>query len=119
MATEFVWPASLPQVPMQDDWAVEFVAPVKETQMDAGPSKQRLNYSKGLELISIGYMIDLDEMVRWKDFLKKISYGITFFKWPDPRQSGKKIRVRIKRGTVKEKSLGMYTHLTFTLEVWP
>lgn len=117
MATEFVWPATLPQVPMQDDWSVSFESPVMETEMDAGPKKRRLKYSKGMELLSIGYTIDLEELVRWKDFLKKIAYGTTSFMWPDPRV-GKKIRVSIKPGTIKEDSTGMYTHLTFTLEAW-
>ena len=117
MATEFVWPADLPQVPMQDDWNVTFKSPVKETQMDAGPAKKRLGYTKGMELLSIGYTLDLDELSRWKSFLRKIAYGAISFKWPDPRV-GKRIRVSIKSDSIKEESLGMYTHLTFTLEVW-
>jgi len=117
MALEYIWPVGLPQVPMQDDWDVTFVDPVKETEMDAGPPKRRLNYSRGMERLSIGYTIDLDEMVIWKDFRKKIAYGVTSFKWPDPR-TGKKIRVSIKKGSIKETPLGMYTHLTFTLEAW-
>lgn len=117
MAIEYIWPLDLPQVPTQDDWSVTPQLPVKETTMDSGPAKRRLAYSKGMEYITVGYILELDELARWHAFLKHIAYGALSFKWPDPRVN-KRILVNIKPQTVKEESLGMFTHLTFTLEAW-
>lgn len=118
MATEFVWPSTLPQSPMQDVWGVTLPAIVKETQMEAGPPKRRLLYSKGSEQINVGYTFDTVEYAIWRSFLTKVSYGVTSFRWPDPRNNGRKITVSIKGNSIKESSNGAYTKVSFVLEAW-
>lgn len=118
MATEFIWPSTLPQVPMQDSWGVAPPDLVKATQMEAGPPKRRLKYSKGMETISVGYMFDLDEYKLWRAFLVKIQYGVLSFRWPDPRNNGRRVTVAIQTGSIREDADNNYTKVTFTLEVW-
>ena len=83
---EILWPATLPDYVSQEQYSETIQDPVIRTEMDAGPRKARLRYTRVPEVFTVALVLTKAQMGTFEVFFRNhISYGALPFIWKHPR----------------------------------
>ena len=117
MAITVAWPLPATIVPIRNDFSETPGDTSIETKMDSGLSKKRMRYTKGIDVITIGYILSAAEYITLRTFfVTTTASGTLPFLWTHPL-TGLSISVRIKSGSFKMTPAGVDYHVQFTVDV--
>lgn len=121
MAYTYVWPASLPQMPL-DSYSENIGVLITRSPMDAGPAKMR-RVGKRPDQLSVQYNMSTTQVETLRAFVQDSLRGTTRFGYTHPR-TGSVVEVRIvpqSDGQMFSTSyiLPNYWQISLQLEVLP
>ena len=84
-ATPLVWPASLPALPLIDDYRETFGKHTIRTSMDGGPTKRRRRFTTPCEPHHFSFQVDGTQLATFKSFYREtIVHGALPFEYTHP-----------------------------------
>ncbi len=112
------WPTTLPQWVLQEQYSEWYKDPVIRTEMDAGPTKERLRYTAVPQVFTISIVVTQDQMNAFETFYKNnIAFGALPFEWRHPRtQSVETCKIISQYTSVAH---GMDFIVSFEMEILP
>ena len=115
-----IWPASLPQQPLQDGYQETEPDLLLRSSMDVGPAKVRRRYTAGVKPYKLSFAISSAHKATFQSFyLGSISSGVYPFTFPDPDNSASTISIRITKPPLYTSLGGLWQKLEFEAEKLP
>jgi hypothetical protein len=121
MATSIIWPSTLPQYVLSDNYSRAPVDNTIESEVDSGGYvEKRRRFSAEVDIVSVSYQMTLTQKGYFNTFFRSTLYSGTLrFNWPDPEIGGTTREVQIVKDSVKSTPAGgIYLTVSFQLRVY-
>ena len=111
------WPATLPTKPLIGGYTENGPDLVLETEMDAGPPKQRRRFSAGVRSLDVSYKLTTAQVAFLETFYYTTIACVGEFDWTNPRTLATD-SVKMTRPTYQALSDSLW-QVTFKILIYP